>query len=194
MPGGTEARPLAFDSYVVIDVETTGLDNAQCEIIEMAAIRVVDGRIDERFDELVRPSSLSIPPSITQLTGIKKGWLKRARMFPEVYASFSAVAGDLPVVGHNVSFDVGFIDAATTAHGLGRYEPVTCDTLELSRMLFPKRKRHRLKDTFSACAAAKGEDIVFDDGHRAGIDALATWYCYEAMKPMLAARMDEGVG
>ena len=91
-------------SYIAFDVETTGLNPLEDEILEIGALKVREGRVAERFMEFIRPT-LSVPPAITALTGITDEMVAGARSRRQVVADFLDFCGDDILIGHNVSFD-----------------------------------------------------------------------------------------
>ncbi len=97
-----------FDSFTVIDLETTGLDPRNCEIIELGAARYENGSLKEKFSQLVKPSA-PIPEEIIRLTGIDNDMVKAAPSIDSVFEDFQKrLEGSTWVVGHNISFDLSF--------------------------------------------------------------------------------------
>jgi len=161
------ARSLADTSFVVVDLETTGLSATATGIIEIGAARVQSGRIVETFEELVNPGT-RLPPFITCLTGIDDGMLKAAPPIDVVWPRFRAFLGMDVIVAHNASFDLGFLNAAATALDGGVLpQPHLC-TLKLARRLLPQLRRRGL----DALAAHFGIPQV--DRHRALGDVRIT--------------------
>jgi len=161
------ARSLADTSFVVVDLETTGLSATATGIIEIGAARVQSGRIVETFEELVNPGT-RLPPFITRLTGIDDGMLKAAPPIDVVWPRFRAFLGMDVIVAHNASFDLGFLNAAATALDGGVLpQPHLC-TLKLARRLLPQLRRRGL----DALAAHFGIPQV--DRHRALGDVRIT--------------------
>ena len=96
------------NDYIVLDIETTGLDPEFDEIIEIGAIKVINGKIVDEFSELVKPSN-AITPFISSLTGITNDMLKTAKNINQVLPKFLDFVKDMTIVGHNVNFDINFI-------------------------------------------------------------------------------------
>jgi DNA polymerase III epsilon subunit-like protein len=95
-----------FDSFTVIDLETTGLDPRNCEIIELGAARYESGRLKEKFSQLVKPSA-PIPDEITRLTGIDNDMVKAAPSIDSVFEDFQKrLESSTWIVGHNISFEL----------------------------------------------------------------------------------------
>jgi DNA polymerase III epsilon subunit family exonuclease len=98
-----------FDSFIAIDLETTGLDPAKCEIIELGAVHFENGVLIDSFCELVKPS-VPIPREITRLTGISNAMVTAAPAIADVFEKYQDYIDKAAwIVGHNVSFDIGFL-------------------------------------------------------------------------------------
>lgn len=152
--------------FIAFDLETTGLDAGSDEIIEIGIARFRDGKMVDQFQSLVKPSK-PIPPEITQLTGIDQDDVDGQPRIDELLTDVARVMGDLPLVAHNVQFDVGF---------LGRHIPLDAnpviDTVELASIMLPAAPRYNL----GSLAAQMG--IKLERAHRAFDDALATGFLY----------------
>lgn len=178
----TKSRLANMDSYVVVDIETTGLDASWCEIIEVAALKVEDGVVVNRFHSLVRPNGLPIPAFTTDLTGITNDMLLDAPSMNEIASELSLFLGNEALVGHNVCFDAKFLSAA-----LGRRLPNDLiDTMRISRHVNRTLSSHRLGEIYSQCVK-EGTQNISGDSHRADCDAEITRIAYEHMKPKLVA-------
>ncbi|MDR1101921.1 MAG: exodeoxyribonuclease VII large subunit [Clostridiales bacterium] len=152
----------SINTFVALDVETTGLSPFLDEIIELAAIKFKDGKIVDEFVTLIHPSR-QIPARITQITGITNSMVASAPRMDEIISKFlKFCAGEL-IVAHNASFDMGFINAACDKYGLTFDNKVVC-TLQLSRkkLNLPNNKLATVSRHFSL------EDSGF---HRAKADA-----------------------
>ena len=150
-------------AFAVCDLETTGFSSQRDKIIEIGLVRLEKGRITDTMQTLVNPGKpLSL--KIKRITGITDEDLADAPPPEEVLPLVWDFIGDLPVAGHNVSFDLGFLNAA-------RDEPLpnnSYDTLELARLLFPLEPNYRLE---SLCRSL---NIELSRAHRALDDAKAT--------------------
>src|SRR5574338_420006 len=98
-------------SIVAVDIETTGLEADRDAIIEIGAVRFNGRRIEDEFSTLINPGR-HIPEFITNLTGIDDPMVRQAPRLKDVLEELEAFIRDLPVVGHNVRFDVGFLQRA----------------------------------------------------------------------------------
>ena len=154
------------DSYVVFDIETTGLSNLTCRIIEIGAVRVTDGEITDRFSTFVNPE-IPIPFHIEKLTGISDTMVENAPTIEQVLPEFLAFVGDDALVAHNADFDVGFIRKACRDQGIKRTF-TQVDTLEMAHFLLPQLGR------FTLDKVAKAVQVPLDNHHRAVDDAACT--------------------
>ena len=105
-----------IDSYIALDVETTGLDVKKEKITELAMIKVVNDRAVDRFLALVNPGR-PINAYVSALTGITDEMVKDAPAIEEVIGPALDFAGDLPLLGHNLMFDYRFIKKAAVNNG-----------------------------------------------------------------------------
>mgnify|MGYP004507461039 CR=1 FL=1 len=159
-------------SYVVIDIETTGLDPSRDKIIEIGAIKVVDGVEMDAFSSLINPD-VAIDDFITNLTGITNEMLCNAPGLKSVLCDFSDFIEDSILVGHNINFDVNFL-YDNFERCLSR--PLTnnfVDTLRLSKWLFKSLSSYKLG------FLAKYFDIPIDGAHRSLADCRITKQVYE---------------
>ena len=163
---GEDTRSLSGTPFVVFDLETTGFSARRNRIIEIGAVKIVNGTITDRFSAFVNPS-MPIPYKITKLTGITDAMVREAGDIATVLPQFTAFAEDAVLVGHNVSFDISFIRENCRRQGIPA-SYTTVDTLALSRLFFPKQARHTLD------AVAKTLQVVLETHHRAVDDAEAT--------------------
>ena len=127
-----------MDSIVALDIETTGLDVEKDHIIEIGMVRFTPRRIEREWASLVNPGR-PIPPFITQLTGITDRMVRESPPLPDILAELRDFAGNTPLLGHNVRFDLVFIR---------RYKLLTLneaiDTYELAAVLLPRASRYNL--------------------------------------------------
>jgi predicted DnaQ family exonuclease/DinG family helicase len=166
--GGTGIPGFASSlGFVAIDIETTGLDADKDEIIELAAVRFVDGVETECFDTFVKPVK-GIPPFISALTHITARDLQTAPSGREAVKRFLVFIGEDPLVGHNIAFDLGFIDNYSVRAGGMHVPNQRWDTSELARVYFPYTSDHKL----ATMAAHFGIELTH--AHRADADARAT--------------------
>ncbi|RKQ84226.1 PolC-type DNA polymerase III [Brockia lithotrophica] len=162
-----EPRDLLEDTYVVFDVETTGLSSEFDALIEIAAVKFRGGEVVETFRTFVDPKR-PLPPKIVALTGIRDEDLVGAPSEREAVHAFLEFAQDATLVAHNARFDVGFLQAALRRMGLPPLKRPVVDSLELARLLLPNHRNHRL-DTL-----AETYGVALERHHRALDDAAAT--------------------
>ncbi|AZK47756.1 PolC-type DNA polymerase III [Paenibacillus lentus] len=153
-------------TYIVFDIETTGLSVTQNKIIEIAAVKMVEGKEVDRYATFVNPH-VRIPYNIQQLTNINDDMVKDAPDVEPVLKEFVEFVGDAILVAHNARFDIDFVNAKLKELGLSQLNNPVLDTLELARMLFPTMKNHRLNTL-----AAKYK-VSLENHHRAIDDTLA---------------------
>lgn len=161
--------PLEDATYVVFDVETTGLSAVYDTIIELAAVKIKDGDIVDRFESFANPHH-SLSQTIIDITGITDDMVKDAPEVSEVLADFSNWIGEDILVAHNASFDMGFLNQGLQKYDMPVVENPVIDTLELGRFILPNLKTHRLN------TLCKYYGIELTQHHRAIYDAEATGY------------------
>ena len=159
-------QPLAGAEYVVFDIETTGLSVVNNKIIELAGVKMVDGREIDRFATFINPHE-KIPYNIQQLTNITDEMVQDAPELEPKLREFLSFVGDAVLVAHNARFDIGFIQANAKSLGLPEVTNPVLDTLELARFLHPNMKNHRLN------TLADKYKISLENHHRAIDDTLA---------------------
>lgn len=125
--------------YVAVDLETTGLEPKKDKIIEIGALRVVDGRVEGIYETFVNPYR-KLSEQVKSLTGIQDGELEPAPGIEEVLEEFLAFAGDLPLLGHHVIFDYSFLKRAAVNQGCS-FERMGIDTLKLARRFMPEEEK-----------------------------------------------------
>ena len=159
--GGTRLDPFEHE-FVCIDLETTGLNANSDTIIELGAVRFRGGEILDRYQSFVNPGR-RIPPFIQQLTSISQAQIERAPTFNQVADQFADFIGDLPIVGHNVAFDIGFLRSHHLPLANRNY-----NTWDLASIFLPTLPEYNL----AALATRLGLD--HSQAHRASADAEIT--------------------
>lgn len=164
-------------SYVVFDIETTGLDVNNDSIIEIGAVKVENGEIVDTFEELINPG-FSIPFHITKINGIDDSTVENADYPGVVLTKFKTFISDVDfVIGHNAKrFDYPFIESEFRRNGI-RFDGVDCkDTIWEA-----KRKFRRLPG-YSLAKLCAHFGIVNQTAHRALSDVMATYELFEKLK------------
>ena len=170
-------KKLLGTEFVVFDTETTGFNAGGADqMIEIGAVKIKDGTIVDRFDELIDPGR-HIPDKITELTQITDEMVKGKPNEEEITKKFLEWIGDDPLVAHNAKFDISFIEMAMKKYNLGEFKSTVIDTLELSRTLDQGFARHSLS------ALVKRYNVPWDEDahHRADYDAEGTAYVFDKM-------------
>lgn len=160
--------PLHDVTFCVVDLETTGASPATCHITEIGAVKLRGGECLGTFQTLVNPG-VAIPPFITVLTGISEAMVLPAPTIGEVLPAWLEFAHGAVLVGHNLRFDVSFLDAALTAGGYPRLRHRTVDTCGLARRL--------VREEVPNCQLGTLADhlrLPHRPTHRAFDDAVAT--------------------
>ena len=160
--------PLADVTFCVLDIETTGGDRNIDLITEIGMVKVRAGECLGTLQTLINPGR-AIPPMITMLTGISESMVVQAPGIDAVLPAMVEFLGDAVVVGHNVGFDMAFINAALTRRGDPEITNPIVDTLPLARRLI----REEVPDCRLGTLAARFR-LDHRPSHRALDDALAT--------------------
>lgn len=163
-----------MDAYIALDLETTGLSPKSDRILEIGAVRVVNGMVEEKYSTLINPR-MEIPLKVTKLTGITRDMVAGMPEMKDAVADLVAFCGDLPLLGHNIMFDYSFVKHSAVNNGL-TFEREGIDTLKISRVLLadlPSRSLQSLRLHY---------EIPQENAHRALDDALTTHLLYQRLK------------
>ena len=164
---------MMIDSYVAVDVETTGLNPADDKIIEIGMAKVYKGCIQESFSTLVSPG-LVIDERITRLTGITTEMLEGQPVMSDIIGEVIDFIGEAPILGHNIIFDYSFLKKAAVNSGL-KFEKQGIDTLKLARRLLPDIPHKNLE------YLCEYFNIDAGNSHRAYDDAVSAKRLYEKL-------------
>lgn len=154
------------DTCVVFDIETTGFGPVNDQIIEIGAVKVVNGQIVDKYSTFINPD-IPIPYHITQLTSITDDMVMDSPKIDVILPEFLEFCGDAVLVAHNASFDVGFINKKAEFLGI-ETDFTVVDTVGIARLLLPHLSRFKLN------VVAKELGISLENHHRAVDDAGAT--------------------
>jgi len=171
-------------TYVVFDFETTGFNAGGADsIIEIGAVKIKDGMILEKYDELINPGR-PLPQKIIDVTNITDAMLEGKDNEENAIKRFIEWFGDCPMVAHNAKFDVSFLEMAYKKYNLGTFTNPVIDTLELSRTLDNTYARHSLS------ALVKRYEVPWDESahHRGDYDAEGTALVFYKMLKKLSNR------
>jgi DNA polymerase-3 subunit alpha (Gram-positive type) len=169
------------ESIVVLDFETTGLNPYSDRIIEVGAVKLVDGQICDSFSTLVNPG-VPLSQEITNITGIKDAMLIDAPKAEKALEGLMAFAGVSPLAAHNAKFDMSFLRAELKRMGK-TLDASQLDTLAFAQRLYPQLRSYRLS------ALCKALGVQLKNAHRAVHDATATAQC---LARMLADAREKG--
>ena len=159
--------------YVAFDIETTGLDVENDSIIEIGALKVINGKVCDRFMEFLKPQQ-PITPLITSITGITNEMVADARDTKDVIGDFVSFCKDYVLVGHNIMFDFKFTKRYASELGIS-FDMMGIDTLRIAR------KVHQSLESKSLGALCEYYKITNQAAHRAYHDALATAKIYQIL-------------
>lgn len=151
--------------YIAIDLEMTGLKIQTDRILEIGAVKISGSSLGETFQTFVNPHR-ELNSEITKLTGITDRMVADALDEKDALQDFLEFAGDLPLIGHNVKYDYGFLKQCAVNHGI-KFNRKTIDTLKIARKLLKEPEKKNLE---SLCACF---GIAQDNAHRAQDDAVA---------------------
>lgn len=155
------------EDFVIFDLETTGLNSHEHEIIEIGAIKIHGTRIVDRFSEFVRPKG-HIPEKIQKLTNISEDMVRNAEPIEIILPKFIDFIGNSTLVAHNAKFDMSFIRRDVKKIMNIDYDPSVIDTLQMARDLLPDLK------SFGLGPLTKKLGVALESHHRAVDDSQAT--------------------
>ncbi len=165
---------------VVLDFETTGLNTYTDRMIEIGAVKIIDGKVADSFSTFVNPC-VPLPPIITEITTITDSMLAEAPSAREALPQLMDFIGEAAVAAHNAKFDTGILRSELRRLDQTFSFPVI-DTLTLAQQLYPDLKRYNLA---SVCKAL---GVTLKNAHRAVHDATATAECLNIMLAELRNR------
>lgn len=164
------------DTYVVVDLETTGLQPSKDRILEIGAVKVVNGEVVDTFCTFVDPRMV-IPEKIQQLTGITQEMVEGQSLAEKAIADFLVFSDGMLLMGHNLLFDYSFLKHQAAKQKFV-FEKDGIDTLKIARKLLPELESRSLTSLCGYFGIESGH------AHRAYHDALATHLVYEKMKSL----------
>ena len=171
-----------INSYVALDLETTGLNPSTDRIIEIGAAKVINGIVVSTYSTLVNPQ-IPISFRVNQLTGIDSQMLENQPLIQDVIADFVKYTEDMPILGHNVIFDFSFLKKAAVNNKL-TFEKEGIDTLKMARRMLPHLEHKGLEFLCSYFS------VNPENSHRAMDDAISAMRIYEKLYEL--NRKDKG--
>ncbi len=162
------STPVKNISIVVFDTETTGLSPTKERVIEIGAVKILNGAVVATTNWLINPGR-EIPKRATDVHGITTEMVKDKPTFAEVYPQFLEFIGDSLLMAHNARFDVDFMRAEILRAELPLPSNATVDTLKLFRTWYPESKSHRIGALVEYIGLNTDEDL-----HRGDVDAEVT--------------------
>jgi len=153
--------------FIILDTETTGLNPEKDQLIEIAAVLVENGEIQDRFETLLNPG-IPLDPVVTALTGIQEKDLVQAPLIHTVIPALEKFLGKYPILGHNIAFDLEFLKQ----NKICVEEQFSLDTLILAQILLPEQVSFSLE---GITANLEVEHL----SHRAMGDVLACWELFK---------------
>ena len=169
--------------YVVLDLETTGLNCFYDRIIEFGAVKVENGIVTEEIDILINPER-PLPKKIVEITNITDKMLEKQPTIKDALPRILSFIDDAILVTHNADFDFSFIQHALMRNEMEILHNPVIDTLSLSRYLFPESRNHRLGSLCRNMEVNYNED----DAHRANYDARVLNDVWQPMLVLLTKK------
>jgi len=159
------------NNFVVLDIETTGLSKHKHQITEIAALKIKNGKIIDKFETLINPK-VPIPRFITNLTGINNELVKNSPSIDKILPDFLRFVNNLPIVAHNASFDHGFISYNVLKYLNKEFNNQKICTKLLANRLLPNLKSKKLS---SLCEYF---NLNNENAHRAMSDVKVTYQLF----------------
>ncbi|MGI6007753.1 MAG: PolC-type DNA polymerase III [Ruminococcus sp.] len=163
-----------MNSYVVLDLETTGLAPDRDRILEIGALKIEDDCLTDRCSMLINPE-VQIPYTVQNLTGITQAMAETGEKPEKALKDFLDFCGNLPLLGHNILFDYSFVKQQAAGLGLA-FEKEGVDTLKIARKVLPQLASRSL------AALCRYYHIRQEKAHRAMEDAWNTWQLFRCLQ------------
>lgn len=169
-----------INTYISIDLETTGLNPKQDRIIEIGAVKVVDGQVEDTFSAFVNPGR-KLEERIVELTGITDEQLEDAPSIEEVFPKLEEFLGDMPIVGHSILFDFSFLKKAAVNMNR-KFEKKAIDTLKIARKYLAQLEHRNLDFLCKYYQIPHHAHRAFDDAEATSLlyhKLAESFYCEE---------------
>ena len=155
---------IGLSEFIAIDLETSGLNPEEDKIIEVSAYRFCNGKPIQSFTKLVNPQ-IKLNNTTIQITGIRDEMLIKQPIFDDMKDDFISFIGDLPIVGHNIMFDLSFLENNLNNYNHIFSNKMICDTFYLSKIYY------YYLNSFSLSGICQSLNIKVNNAHRAEEDA-----------------------
>ena len=155
---------IGLNEFIALDLETSGLDSSKDKIIELSAYKFINGKPTESFTHLIDPK-IKINKVITKITGITNDMLIGQKTFDQIENDFTIFIGDMPIVGHNILFDLAFLSKNVENYKSLFENRSVCDTYYLSKIYY------YFTNSFSLSSLCELKKITVSESHRAEQDA-----------------------
>lgn len=163
------------DDYVLVDIETTGFSPVKDDIIEIGAIRVVNNQIIQKYNQLIKINK-NLEPFTTRLTGITDEMLQTGKKISDVLKEFISFTGKDIIIGHNVTFDLGFLSYNCKKYLNYNLNNDYVDTLCMARKLIPNSINYKLG------TLAEFFNVSYKGAHRGLKDVEITYEVYNNLR------------
>lgn len=163
------------DDYVLVDIETTGFSPVKDEIIEIGAIKVEKNKIINKYNELIKINE-NLSHFTTKLTGITDEMLQTGKEISEVLKDFIHFTGDSVIIGHNVTFDLGFLSYNCKKYLNFNLNNDYVDTMCIARKLVPNSINYKLG------TLANFFNVSYEGAHRGLKDVEITYEVYNNLR------------
>jgi len=172
------SKSLRSLKYTIVDIETTGLDPVNNEIIEIGALKLENLKIIDSFSALIKPKT-NLPKKIVEITGITEEMLVDKPEIQDVLVDFENFLSDNIVIAHNSDFDIGFLQQNFSRHLNSNMKNKILCTLKISRVIIPNLPNYKLH------TIAKYFNVPIIERHRALGDCKTTFYIWEKLVSIL---------
>lgn len=162
-----------LNSYIALDLETTGLNPKYARILEVGAVKIKEGKIIDTYDKIVNAKT-NLSNQIVNLTGITQEMMEEGEEIEKVMVELLDFCGDEVLLGHNIIFDYSFVKKAATNLKM-TFEKEAIDTLKLARRFLPELEKRSLE------YLCEYYQITQKEKHRAYYDALAASQLYQVL-------------
>lgn len=160
-----------LNSYIALDLETTGLNPKYARILEVGAVKIKEGKVVDTYSKIVNAKTL-LSDQIVNLTGITQRMMEQGEDIEKVIVELLDFCEDEVLLGHNILFDFSFVKKAAVNHKL-TFEKKAIDTLKLARRFLPQLEKRSLE------YLCEYYDIEQEEKHRAYFDAIAASKLYQ---------------